>query len=221
MNTVLIDLATCIERGKVNRNASHPKELTGKDGADELTLAALQASISPTEILENALMPAMRRIGEKFSEGKVFIPDLLISAKAMHAAMAHLKPYFDKGQIQPRGHFIIGTVEGDMHDIGKNLVKMVLEGAGWQVLDLGVNVKSGQFLEAIEEFSCNYIGLSALLTTTMLNMKNIVEQIKERHPAVHIFVGGAPLSQEYADEIGADAYFKDPRSLLIHLDHNA
>jgi len=221
MNTLLKDLALCIERGKVNRNASHPKDLMGKDGADELTLAALQASVSATEILEKALMPAMRQIGEKFSEGKAFIPDLLISAKAMRASMNHLKPYFDKGQVQPKGVFIIGTVEGDMHDIGKNLVKMVLEGAGWQVIDLGVNVKSRQFLETIEEFSCNYIGLSALLTTTMLNMQTIVEQIKERYPAAHIFVGGAPLSQKYAEEIGADAYFKDPRSLLVHLEQKA
>ncbi len=220
MHSILKELATSIERGKVDKQSNHPPDLAGKEGADELAAKALQAGIAPTDILEQALMAGMRNIGDKFSEGKAFIPDLLIAAKAMKTAMVHLKPYFDSGSVQTKGTFILGTVQGDMHDIGKNLVKMVLEGAGWQVIDLGTNVSAEKFLTALKEKPQSSIGLSALLTTTMLNMKSIVEMAKRQFPETPVYIGGAPVSQNFNNEIGADGYFKDPRALIVYLEKN-
>ncbi|MBN1302711.1 MAG: corrinoid protein, partial [Melioribacteraceae bacterium] len=210
---ILDSLAECIELGKSDRDFPYPEHLKGREGASELTLAALKMGISPDDILKKALMIGMKRIGEQFAEGKVFIPNLLISAKAMYASMEHLKPYFDSGEAVHRGTFVIGTVAGDLHDIGKNLVKMVMEGDGWKVIDLGTNVSSDRFLESVQENNASVLGLSALLTTTMQNMSEVVNRVKGFNEGIKIFIGGAPVTKKYAVEIGADDYFPDPHSL--------
>ena len=218
MEQLLDQLAVCIERGKVDKEAKYPPDMQGQYGASELTEQGLKNGVTATEILERALMVGMRRVGDRFAAGKAFIPDLLIAAKAMNAAMAHLKPYFASGEAQHKGTVILGTVTGDLHDIGKNLVKMVLEGAGWQVVDLGTNAGPDKFLAALQEYPKALIGLSALLTTTMLNMEPIVRQVKQNFPGTPVFVGGAPLSADFSEKIGADGYFPEPQSFARHID---
>jgi len=217
MDDLLKQLALCIERGKASKEAPYPPDMKGQDGASELTQQALAASISPNDILHKALMVGMNNIGEKFSRGEAFIPELLISAKAMKAAMEHLKPYFDSGVAQHKGTIVLGTVAGDLHDIGKNIVRMVLEGAGWQVIDLGVDASTEKFVQAVDQDPTRIVGLSALLTTTMVNMEDTVKQIKQKYPQAQIYIGGAPVSKEFNDKIGADGYFPDPHSFAKHL----
>ncbi len=217
MQEILLELAEAIERGKVDVNSKYPPELVGKNGAKELTELALQNNIEVNTIVQNGLMFGMNRIGERFSQGKAFIPNLLISAKAMYAAMDILKPYFESGIANYKGTFLLGTVKGDLHDIGKNIVKMVLEGDGWNVIDLGTDVSSEKFVSAVEEYKPKYIGLSALLTTTMLYMDEIIKEVRKINKEVKIFIGGAPASNEFAEKIGADAYFSDPHTLITNL----
>ena len=162
-------------------------------------------------------MIGMQHIGEKFRENKIFVPDVLISAKAMKAAMELLKPYFQSGKVKHKGSIVLGTVTGDLHDIGKNIVSMVIEGGGWKVIDLGVDTSADKFINAINEFQPNAVGLSALLTTTMQNMETITHKIKEVHPEVKVLVGGAPLTNEFANRIGADIYSPDPQGALEYL----
>ncbi len=159
----------------------------------------------------------MEKVGQKFSEKKIFVPQMLISAKAMNASMAHLKPYFQSGEVKRRGKFIIGTVAGDLHDIGKNLVAMIVEGAGWEVIDLGVDVNSQKFIQSIKENSGAVVGLSALLTTTMSNMKAIVQDIKGQFPKAQLIIGGAPVNEHFKSEIGADGYASDPQGAVLYL----
>jgi len=210
-------IALCIERGKVNAASPYPPDMKGQDGADELAKQAIEKGVPPNDILEQGLMAGMSVIGHKFSENKVFVPDLLMSAKAMSAAMAHLKPYFQSGEAKHKGTFVIGTVQGDLHDIGKNLVCMVMEGGGWKVVDLGVDVSAEKFLDAVKANPGSVLGLSALLTTTMVNMGKTVSMVKEACPGTKVIVGGAPLTQEFADKIGADAYSPDPQGALDYL----
>lgn len=214
---LLEQLSLCIERGKVNLEANYPPDMKGREGASELTEMALQKNISASDILSLALMKGMQNIGDKFARGQAFIPDLLISAKAMYAAMDHLKPYFKSGEVQHKGSIILGTVAGDLHDIGKNLLKMVMEGNGWQVIDLGTDVSADKFLAALRENPQSMIGLSALLTTTMLNMESINRAIKEEFPRTSVFIGGAPLSNDFNRKIGADGYFRSPQALVQFL----
>jgi 5-methyltetrahydrofolate--homocysteine methyltransferase len=218
MQEVLKQLAVCIERGKTNRDSKHPAELAGTDGAAELTQSALNQNISPWDILNLALLPAMQSVGEKFRDSKIFIPEVLIASRAMNASMEILKPYFISGELKLKGKIILGTVTGDLHDIGKNLLKMVLEGGGWEVIDLGVDVKVEKFVEAVKNNSARFVGLSALLTTTMLNMKEIIAELKKEFPGLIIVIGGAPVNQSFADEINADAYFPDPAGMLHYVD---
>jgi len=217
MSELLEQIAICIERGKVNANSPYPPDMKGQEGADELVKKALAQGLSPDDILGKGLVIGMGRVGQKFSENKVFVPDLLMAAKAMSAGMAHLKPFFESGQTQHKGTFIIGTVQGDLHDIGKNLVAMVVEGGGWKVLDLGVDVSAEKFVKAMEENKGAVIGLSALLTTTMVNMEKTVALLKEKDPSVKVLVGGAPLTAEFAQKIGADAYSADPQGAVTFL----
>ena len=217
---LLQQLAVCVERGKVNQASPYPPDMKGQDGADELAKKALEAGIAPTEVLENALIVGMGNIGKKFSANEVFVPDVLMAAKAMNAAMAHLKPFLDSGEVKTKGTFVIGTVQGDLHDIGKNLVCMVMEGGGWKVVDLGVDVSPEKFLEAVNANPGAAVGLSALLTTTMVNMEKTVELIRGEVPDTKVVVGGAPLTQEFADKIGADAYSPDPQGALDYLNSN-
>lgn len=218
MNELVEKISFCIERGKVNKDAAYPKDMNGQDGCDELTTQALENGATPGEILK-ACNDGMQRIGEKFGRCEAFVPELMMSAKAMNAVMAHLKPHFQSGNIKPKGKFIIGTVAGDLHDIGKNLVCMVAEGSGWEILDLGVDVKTDKFIEKIKENPGAPVGLSALLTTTMTNMSNTVAEIKKQFPETKVIVGGAPLTLDKADAMGADGYASDPQSAVTLLEN--
>ena len=193
MNSILLRLSEAVEHGKVNKNSPYPPQMKGEDGTDELAKQALDAGVAPTDILTEALIPAMDRVGQKFSENKIFVPQMLMSAKAMGAAMSHLKPFFQSGVVKTKGTFIIGTVKGDLHDIGKNLVAMMVEGGGWTIIDLGVDVNEDTFNQTVAENPGAIVGLSALLTTTMTNMEEIVKKIKEVHPETKINTNHNPL----------------------------
>ena len=213
MSELVEKIAVCIERGKVNLAATYPPDLRGQDGADDLAKNALARGEAPDTVLQGCVL-GMQRIGEKFSQNKVFVPDLLMAAKAMNAAMAHLKPYFKSGAVKRRGQFVVGTVAGDLHDIGKNLVAMVVEGGGWEVIDLGVDVPTEKFVETVAAHPGCVVGLSALLTTTMVNMEKTVREIKIKFPSTRILIGGAPVTQAYASKIGADGYSPDPQGAV-------
>ncbi len=215
----LVDqIAVCVERGKVNKNAPYPPDMKGQDGVLELTEQALAQGIDPNVVLTRGLMAGMSVVGKKFSKNEVFVPDLLMAAKAMNAGMDQLKPAFESGQAKHKGTFVIGTVQGDLHDIGKNLVRMMLEGAGWKVVDLGVDTAPEKFLAEVEKNPGSVVGLSALLTTTMVNMEKTVKLVKGSVPGTLVCVGGAPLTQEFCDKIGADAYAPDPQGIIEWLD---
>lgn len=217
MQEILEKLAKLIERGKVDQSFPYPPDLKGQPGVVEYTRKALDAGISARKILSDGLMVGMKSVGDRFGRGEAFIPDLMISAKAMTAATDLLKPYFDAGNVQPRGEFIIGTVAGDLHDIGKNIVKMILEGAGWKVIDLGNNVSIEQFLGAVESHPNAVVGMSALLTTTMQSMEKSVRALKEKYPGKLVVIGGAPITEDFRKRIGADAYFPSPHELPDYL----
>lgn len=218
MNDLIDKLGECVEFGKINQASPYPPTMKGMPGADELTKEALEAGLSPQMILNDALIPAMNRVGNKFTEGKIFVPQMLLSAKAMNSAMKHLKPYFQNGEIRRKGVFIIGTVQGDLHDIGKNLTGMMVEGAGWEVIDLGTDVSAEKYIQALDEHPGAVCGMSALLTTTMSNMQPMIAAIREKHPGTKVIVGGAPLNAEFARQIGADAYGRDPQDDINWLD---
>jgi methanogenic corrinoid protein MtbC1 len=217
MSELLSKIADCIEFGKINKASPYPPQMKGQDGADELTKQAIDEGVVPQDILTKGLMVGMGKIGVKFRENKVFVPQVLMSAKAMSTAMLHLKPFFASGEVKQKGTFIIGTVEGDLHDIGKNLVSMMVEGNGWKVVDLGTDVKAEQFVEAMKENENAFVGLSALLTTTMVNMEKITKAIKDAIPGAIVAIGGAPVTEDFCDKIGADAYSSDPQGLVEYL----
>jgi methanogenic corrinoid protein MtbC1 len=217
MENLLEKLLMAVELGKVDKKSPYPPHMKDQDGAYELAGKALENGYKPEELLENALIPAMSNVGNRFNRKEIYVPQMLMSAKAMSGAMIHLKPFFQSGETKRKGTFIIGTVTGDLHDIGKNLVSMMVEGGGWEVIDLGVDVGSEKFIRAVDENPDAVIGLSALLTTTMENMRNIVCDIKARHSNSKILVGGAPVTQEYCDKIGADFYSPDPQGAVNYL----
>ncbi|MGV8095490.1 MAG: B12-binding domain-containing protein [Mangrovibacterium sp.] len=217
MEEVLEKLLEAVELGKVDLKSPFPPQLRGLDGALELTVKLLENGVAPQQILEKALVPAMERVGKKFSENKIFVPQMLMSAKAMGASMIQLKPFFSSGEIKAKGTFIIGTVKGDLHDIGKNLVAMMVEGAGWTVIDLGVDVPSSRYIEALKNNPGAVVALSALLTTTMVNMSEIVTDIKAEIPGTQVFIGGAPVNHDFCKKIGADFYAPDPSGVVEHL----
>ncbi len=217
MNELLIKLAECIEFGKINITSPYPPQMKGQEGADEITSKALDEGIAPQDILSKGLMPGMERIGIKFRENKVFVPQVLMSAKAMSTAMLHLKPHFLSGAVKHKGTFIIGTVQGDLHDIGKNIVGMMVEGSGYKVIDLGTDVSSEKFIATAIENPCSVVGLSALLTTTMINMEKITKDIKEAVPGTMVVIGGAPLNDDFCTKIGADHYSADPQGVVDFL----
>jgi len=181
------------------------------DASPELTKKAIDAGISATEILGRGLLPGMEIIGEQFEKGEAFFPELLAAANAMKAAVALLEPELSKNKIPPAGKYVIGTVDGDAHDIGKNIVKMMLEQNGWEVTDLGTDVPTEKFCSVIKEDSFDILGLSALLTITMPAMGDVIKALKAAglRDKVKVMVGGAPVTQSFADQIGADAYAKD------------
>lgn len=217
MDDILNRISRCVELGKIDKTSPYPPDMKGQDGADELAKQALEIGIKPDQILEDALIPAMAVVGDKFSRKEIYVPQMLMAAKSMSSALKHLKPFFQSGETKRKGKFIVGTVAGDLHDIGKNLVAMMIEGGGWEVIDLGVDVGTDKFMKAIEENPGAVIGLSALLTTTMENMKKTVAAIREKHPDLRILVGGAPVTKEYCEKIGADFYSPDPQGAVNYL----
>lgn len=185
------------------------------DGEDEdvveLTNEALALDMSPLTILFEGLIPSLEEVGRLFEEGEYFVPEMLVAANAMAGAMKILKPLIAKTGAKPVGTFVMGTVKGDIHDIGKNLCNVMLEGAGFEVIDLGVNVAPEAFIEAIREHQPQAVGMSAFLTTTMPMCKVNIDAITEAglRDQVKILVGGAPITQEYADIVGADGFAPD------------
>jgi len=217
MNILLEQISKCIEFGKINKESPYPPDMKGQDGADELTKKALDEGIGPNDILENGLIPAMGIVGNKFSKNEIFVPQMLMSAKAMSGAMQHLRPYFQSGEAKRKGVFVIGTVAGDLHDIGKNLVAMMVEGGGWEVIDIGVDVPTGKFEELIEQHPGCIVGLSALLTTTMTNMGETVKELRAKYADTQILIGGAPVTNEFCAQIGANFYSPDPQGAVDYL----
>jgi methanogenic corrinoid protein MtbC1 len=217
MEELLERIAYCVEFGKINLASPYPPDMKGQEGADELTKKALEAGVKPDDILKKGLVLGMEKIGVKFRENKVFVPQVLMSAKSMSTAMEHLIPFFTSGEVKRKGIFVIGTVSGDLHDIGKNLVSMMVEGSGYEVVDLGTDVGAQKFIEAIKQHPNCFVGLSALLTTTMKNMEEIVKDIKAEQPATQIMIGGAPVSEEFKETIRADFYSPDPQGAVDFL----
>jgi 5-methyltetrahydrofolate--homocysteine methyltransferase len=181
---------------------------------DAEVAAALAANTPPADILYKACIPAMEEVGRLFEEGEKFVPEMLISARAMQAAMNLLKPRLAQANIKTLGKVAVGTVAGDLHDIGKNLVGMMLEGSGFEVIDLGTDVGPQKFVEAVRQHGAQIIGMSALLTTTMPSMGATIEALTEAglRDQVKVLIGGAPITQDFADKIGADGFAPDASS---------
>ncbi|MFC1737766.1 corrinoid protein [Planctomycetota bacterium] len=180
-----------------------------RDTAVEITKQAIDENIPAKQILDKGLISAMVIVGDKFSRNEFCIPEMLISARAMKSALEILEPELVRAEVKPAGKFLIGTVAGDVHDIGKNLVAMMMKGAGFDVIDLGVDVPSEIFVEKAKESGAQVIGLSALLTTTMRSMENTVKALKDAGVNAKVIIGGAPVTQPYADKIGANGYSTD------------
>ena len=176
--------------------------------AKAVTEQALAGGVEPLKLVQSYMVPAMAEVGRRFESNEYFVPELLISARALKAALELIRPLLAAGGVQPIGRVILGTVKGDLHDIGKNLVGAMLEGGGYEVVDLGVNVTPEQFIKAVKEKKANIIAMSALLTTTMPAMKSTIDALKAAgvRDQVKVLIGGAPISQRYAEEIGADGY---------------
>jgi 5-methyltetrahydrofolate--homocysteine methyltransferase len=177
----------------------------------ETTAELLQAGEDPLKLINEGLIPGINEVGERFKEGNLFVPEMMMSAQAMKAGVDLAKEKMTGIELPTAGKVVIGTVAGDLHDIGKNLVSMMLESSGFDVIDLGVDVASDQFVAAVKEHKAAIVGMSALLTTTMPAMKEVVDALKEGNlrDDVKVIIGGAPVSQAYADEIGADGYAAD------------
>jgi 5-methyltetrahydrofolate--homocysteine methyltransferase len=173
--------------------------------------AALDEKLDPADILNEGMVAAMREVGKRFEEGDYFVPEMLIAARAMQSGLVLLKPHLKNAGVKSAGKVAIGTVKGDLHDIGKNLVGMMMEGAGFEILDLGTDVSPERFVDAVQTQQVNMIGLSALLTTTMSNMKTTIDALQAAgvRQSVKVIVGGAPVTQEFAARIGADGYAAD------------
>ena len=187
-----------------------------REAVSSLTQAAVSEGVSAEQIINEGLIAGMAVVGDKFKKNEFYVPEVLIAARAMHAGMDIIKPLLAESGVQPRGTIAIGTVKGDLHDIGKNLVAMMMEGGGFEVLDLEVDVAPEKFVEAVKDKGAQVVDLSALLTTTMPSMKDTIEALKEAgvRDSVKVMIGGAPVTQNYADEIGADGYAPDAASAV-------
>jgi 5-methyltetrahydrofolate--homocysteine methyltransferase len=190
------------------------------EGEDEevadLVQRSLDEGINPAEILQDGLIAGMDQVGRDFKAGDLYVPEVLIAARAMHAGMNILRPLLAQGQVPVAGKYLIGTVKGDLHDIGKNLVRMMLEGAGFETVDLGTDASPEVFVEAVRKHGKCIVGMSALLTTTMVQMKTTIDALQEAglRDTVKIMIGGAPVTAAYAQQIGADAYAPDAASAV-------
>jgi len=208
---IIAALKENVIQGRMTQDDEGIDETLTGPGVLELTQAALDNNIPVDEIITNGITAGMEIVGEKFNAKEYFIPDMLASAEAVSAAMDILKPHLEASNIETKGKFAIVTVRGDIHDIGKNIVAILLKGSGYEVADLGIDIPTEKIVEYVRENNPDYLGLSALLTTTMLVMDEIIEALKAAglRDKVKVLVGGAAVSQEYAREIGADAYCVD------------
>ncbi|MBN1212061.1 MAG: corrinoid protein [candidate division Zixibacteria bacterium] len=206
--TILEEISDCLQKGDDTR-------------VREITRKAVEEGLPPESILNDGLIAGMNVIGEKFKIHEIFLPDVLLAARAMYTGMEILKPLFIKGQMPTRGRVVIGTVQGDLHDIGKNLVGIMLKGAGFEVIDLGHDVPSQKFVDTAVAEKAGFIGLSSLLTTTMPSMKEVIELVKARGLSgrVKVVIGGAPVNREYAEEIGADSFAFDAMNAVDVFKH--
>ncbi len=189
------------------------------DGEDEEIVEAIQEAIDDdiavSDIVNNSLIEAMNIIGPMMASGELFVPEVLMSAETMQIGLNYLKPMLKEGDITSLGTIVIGTVEGDLHDIGKNLVAMMLESSGFEVINIGIDQPAQAFVDAVIKYNAQIVGLSALLTTTMSAMRETVKLIRERGLDVRVAIGGAPVSKEFADEIGADGYSEDATGAVL------
>lgn len=194
--TIVVEIYQAV----MNGNAKLVKELTEK---------ALAEGVEPSAIISDGFIPGMAVVGTKMKNGEMFVPEVLMAARAMQTGLGIVKPLMADCGVTEKGTVVIGTVKGDLHDIGKNLVSMLLEGAGYRVVDIGIDVPSDKFVQVANEQKADVIGLSALLTTTMVNMKECVRLLKNSNPKFKVIIGGAPVTSKFADEIGADGYAGD------------
>jgi len=198
---ILEDIQIALMAGDANRV---------KEGVEQ----AVSAGLAPADIINDGLIAAMNVVGVKFKNDEIYMPEVLVAARAMHAGMDVLKPLLTGDAVREKGTLVIGTVKGDLHDIGKNLVIMMMEGAGFKVVDLGVDVATERFVQAVEDHQPQVVGLSALLTTTMVQMKHTVSALAAYRAQVKVMVGGAPVTEKFAREIGADGYAPDAASAV-------
>lgn len=198
---VLVDIQEALLKGK-------------KEEVEKLVDQALASSLPTARVLNEGLIAGMDRLGIMFKNSEVFIPEVLVAARAMNAGLARLEPLLVKEGIQPRGNVVIGTAKGDLHDIGKNLVAMMLKGAGYRIIDLGIDVSAEKFVAAAREAKADIVAISALLTTTMIGMRGIVETLRSNGLEIPVVIGGAPVTREYADEIKAEGYAPDAASAV-------
>ncbi len=187
-----------------------------RDEVARIAQEAVDEGVGPGSIVNDGLIVGMDEVGRRFKANEFYVPEVLIAARAMHAGMDIVNPLLAESGIEPRGRVVIGTAQGDLHDIGKNLVAMMLEGGGYEVIDIGVDVSADQFVEAINEHAPNVVAMSALLTTTMPAMKDTIDALDAAgaRGQVKFVIGGAPVTQDYADEIGADGYAPDAASAV-------
>jgi len=206
---ILESIKHCVVQGHIDAASKFPKDMEGQEGVRELTEKAIAEKIAVEDILTQALIPAMTIVGQRYENNEIFVPEMLFSAKAMKSGLQLIKPFLLEGSDLILGKVIVGTVQGDLHDIGKNLVCMMLEGAGFEIEDLGINIPAPKFLEAAKNNPEAIIGMSALLTVTMKNMKGVIELLRANDLDNKVFIGGAPVTPAFAEEIGAEGYAKN------------
>lgn len=209
------DIRQLVIRGHIDANAKYPPDLKGQPGVREAVQKAIDEKVAVLDIVRNGLIAGMDVVGSKFSAGEYFVPEMLMSAKAMKGGLEMVRPLMVGGQSMSAGRVILGTVKGDMHDIGKNLVGMMLEGAGFDIVDVGINAPPEKFVEAAKKHPEAVVGLSALLTITMQEMRTTIDALRGAGLANRVMVGGAPVSQQFADEIGADGYAPDAGQAVV------
>ncbi len=213
---LLKEIADLVAMGHPDSQSKYPPSLAGQPGVAEKVSQALSEGIEPQCILTQGLMAGMEVVGRRFGAGEIFVPEVLMASKAMKAGVELLKPHLASASVSRRGVFVLGTVQGDVHDIGKNLVKILTEGAGWDVVDLGTCVPAEKFVEAVRQYRPVAVGLSALLTTTMQEMPKVIESLRQSDLDVPVIVGGAPVNESFARSIGAE-YGRDPQAAVEFL----
>jgi len=224
MSQILEDIKKNLIAGRVDsEDEGFDEEMTGQPGVTELVAKALEENITPSDILTSALTPGMEEVGKLFEEGEYLVPDMLASAECVAEATKILKPHLVDSDVKNKGIFLIATVEEDLHDIGKNIVGTILYGSGYEVEDLGTSIKAQAIVDAVKRTNAPYLGLSALLTSTMNHMKEVIDLLKEAglRDRVTVCVGGAPISEEFAEKIGADLYGEDAFNIIHKLENRA